>query len=41
MSAISLDNKDIENDRIQYNFKQKIRIPSYLLAIVAADLTSR
>jgi hypothetical protein len=40
MSAISLDNKEVEGS-IQYNFRQKIRIPSYLLAIVAADLTSK
>jgi hypothetical protein len=41
MSAISLDNKEVDGDRLQYNFRQKIRIPSYLLAIVAADLTSK
>ncbi len=41
MSAVSESWHDLSDDLIQYKFVQEMRIPSYLLAIVAADLVSK
>ena len=40
MSAVQAGSKDL-GDRIEYSFEQKIRIPSYLLAIVVGALVSK
>lgn len=40
MSAVQAGSKDL-GDRIEYSFVQKIRIPSYLLAIVVGALVSK
>lgn len=42
MSAVKKDKlNDISDSVIQYEFEQKVRIPSYLVAIVAGDLVSK
>ena len=41
MSAVSIGSEEKANNLITYKFEQKIKIPSYLLAIVVGDLVSK
>jgi aminopeptidase N len=41
MSACRVGSFNVDQDLVEYKFEQKIPIPSYLIAIVAADLVSK
>lgn len=41
MSAVQKDSRQVDENTVEYTFEQKIPVPSYLIAIVAADLVSR
>lgn len=41
MSAVSVETKDLDSGLVEYKFDQKIRMPSYLLAIAVGDLVSK
>ena len=41
MSACLLETVEIDSNTTMYKFEQKIKIPSYLLAIVGAHLVSK
>lgn len=41
MSACSIDSVNNDDNTTSYRFEQKIKIPSYLLAIVVGDLVSK
>jgi leukotriene-A4 hydrolase len=41
MSATRKPSIDLDNNKIKYEFEQRVVIPSYLLALVVADLVSK
>ena len=41
MSAVSTEKVEIDSNTTQFKFVQKIKIPAYLLAVVAANLVSK
>ena len=41
MSACRVGSLKTQNNMTQYRFEQKIKIPSYLIALVVADLVSK
>lgn len=41
MSAVNSETKDLNENLVEYRFVQKIKIPSYLIAIAIGDLVSK